>query len=522
MLDFETLIEAAKTLDCAAEVQATQRRAQLLEAREHVNIAVTGSTGSGKTTLVNLAVGQTVRKPSLLPDKAPSLRVAFEKAEDDPRFECVSVVNRAWNEYGAMLYELTGADGRNDALLDEMDVVFYTTPVSAAITQTDREWLKAHRGARTIVVLTGADRLGDGEDMDDLDGLTGYVANLVQELSLDGMIVSDPRHPEQTRSKLLQQIPVQPELSELRMRHAEAILDRTRRMVIESARKALSESAVEMEAAVKCREQARQDAIAAHAEWSAVRAEFFSRGAALALKLADAMRNQAGGIADKLNAQGSDAGYSRDWLKKRLPEYTQQLIREALLDYRQTINQSVHDDLAMALDEARKLGLDSTLAYEKADIETMIQATQPPRPENTTSRYLTSKSGRRLAVMGTVGAGAMIAALTIPGVSATMLHAMPGYMWAALAAGVLAPVYSHDRGQWDKAQWRQTLEKYASDNCNQAAVTLNRGVLDYYETLYGLLTNLVFLGTEDNTGALADRRAELEGILSELETSAEP
>lgn len=517
MLNYEEILAAARKLGLEDEIREMAARGEALAAREGVNVAVVGGVGSGKTTLVNLAAGRTLRKPSLLPDPSPSMRVCFERAEDDPRFECVSTVNRLWGECGATLYELNAVDGRDPALLDEMDMAFFTTPVTAAMTASDLALLEELRGIKTVVVLTGADRVRDEGGEDEVERIRAYVEDVLRQTPAAGLLVSDPVNPAITVAQMLAAVPVGDELAARRRTHAGAIWLRARERVVETARRALEDNASQALAAEARLEQAREEALTRHAEWGTVRSEFLADGAALALKLADELRETAKPLASRLNAEGAATGYSRAWLKKQLPARMEELLREALIERRDLLAETARADLERALERARELGLNPGVVFEKADIDTMIRAIRPPERANRLGRFVTSASGLKVAAVAVAGAGALVAALTIPAVSGAMLSVMPTNLWAFMYASAAAPYIRFEKVSWDVTQWQAALTKYARDNCNQAATSLTTGVVEYYKALYRVLTNVMFPEPTDEGEALERRRAELEGILAALE-----
>ena len=519
MEDFDQLMAWAGECGCEKELALLQGLAEALMRSEYVRAAIVGSSGYECARLLNAAVGETLCAPSLLPRQEKSLRVAFDRAEPDSRFECVSLLRPAWQEHGALLYLLSPQDARDPAILQGMDVVFYVIPASTPGTQTDREYLSSLAGIRIVPVLTGLSQA----EPDEQTQVRDYVTDMVSPLGMASLLEADETRPETIGARMREQLPLGSELTFLRQAHCSCLMESARQLLKASARAALRQTEEEISQQDVRDEAELQEMRQKSGEWAVVRSELLANGAALALSTGDALRGMAPEFAQTLHAMGVQAGFSSTWVRDRLPREMEKLLNQAIQSRRGTLMSTVHEDVAGALHIARELELDADGTFQDLDPDLVIQALEAPEKPGDVKSFLLSPGGRRFAGIAAVGTGAAMVFLLHPGLMSTAtLSVLPPTVWAGLAAASDTLLYRYHHSAWQKDQWQDVLQTYSRGNCDQAAVALSRSIVDYYESIYLILTQLSFRPRENNADPARARQAALQSILAALAAAPGP
>ena len=518
MKSFDRLLPWARECGCEKEMLLLRDRAQALANSKYVHAAVTGSSSYENTRLFNAALGETVRIPSLLPQKEKSLRVSFDRQDPDPRFECVSMLHPAWQEHGVLLYLLSPEDASDPAVMNGMDVVFYVIPASTPGTQTDREYLSSLAGIRTVPVLTGLGQANAEEQAQVRD----YVMRLASPLGAEALMEADEAHPETIGAGMRERLPLGNELKFLRQSHCGSLLESAEQLLKASAQSALQQAEEDIRQQEARAEAELQDMRQKNSEWAVVRSELLSKGAALALSTGDALRGMAQEFGQTLYTLGVQAGFSSAWISEELPKEMEKLLNQAIQSQRGTLMSAVHQDVAGAMRSARELGLDTDGTFDDLDPDLVIQALEAPEKPGDVKSFLQSPGGRRFAGMAAIGTGTAMVFLLNPGFLTTAVPpVLMASMWTALAAASDTLLYRYHHNAWQNEQWQGVLLNYSRGNCNQAAVLLSRSIVDYYESIYLMLTQLSFRQKADAPSPALERRAALQSILTSLASSAD-
>ena len=509
MEDFNDLKSFARECGCEADLIRLSDQAAALRNGEYVNAAIVGSSSYENALVLNAAVGTKLRVPSLLPRQEKSLRAAFDRAAEDPRFECISLLHPAWREHGVMLYLLTPEDARDPAMLRGMDVVFYVIPASTPGTQTDKEYLSSLTGIKTVAVLTYLEQAEEGER----EQVRDYVRDLIQPLGIECLLEMDKDHPEKIGPRMREQLPLGDELKALREIHCEYLLAQARQQIRSAAEEAIrqAEEAIRQQEAQA--DAQLQEIRQKNSEWAAVRSQLLTSGSALALSMGDGLRSLAPEFTRILQDAGADAGYSSKWVEASLPREMEQLLNQEIQSKRGALMQAVHQDVAAAMHCAREMGLDTDGTFQDLDAALVIQALEVPDKPDDMKTFLQSRTGRRFAGMAVVGTGAVIVALLNMG-------PLSGTILAGLAAASEMLAYRYHHSEWKKEQWHDILFNYSRGCCDQAAVALSRSIVDYYESVYLMLTKLSFRKKENVNAQAEERKIRMQEIIATMQSES--
>lgn len=212
-------------------------QADALMSRAPIHVGIVGLPNSGKSNLINGLFHQEIRPVSVIPSSCPPLRIVFDRTEDDPRFECVHILNQEWNEAGAILYELSVEDIQaQKPWVDEMDMFFYLSPITRFMTSDDRNVLALLDGMPVKIIATKCDQV----PAEDLEKNKGYIRSACERLHLSEPIFAMEDAWTTVSEEMRRALPTTSTLVEARTAHYEIIKERCRQLLIEQVQQLLA------------------------------------------------------------------------------------------------------------------------------------------------------------------------------------------------------------------------------------------------------------------------------------------
>lgn len=224
--NYERIMQIANSVGLKEVAAATASAINAVTSRNKLHVAFIGGQNSGKTTLVNAIAGKEIREPSniSMEDVLP-LRVTFERADEDARFECVDVYDRDWNEENAIIFEFKASDvvvnGKRTEFADEVDVVFYLISAMNAFTSEDVSTIKALANHKIILVLTKLDAI----DEENRDGVIKYVTGMRTRFGLAEPLIIDRTNCENVSRTIRDALPLYAEQKQHKEKYCDALLN---------------------------------------------------------------------------------------------------------------------------------------------------------------------------------------------------------------------------------------------------------------------------------------------------------
>ena len=194
MEKLDELRSIAQQADCADIISHLEQRSEALRVQKEFQLAVLGECGSGKTSLLNRLVGQTVREPSAVPTEGLPLRVVFNRQPSRDGFEHVEVFAPKWDDSGVALHEFSIEDACGtdmtelSTLMDQIDVVVYTVSAAMPLTETDSRVISMVAPRPVILALTKTDLIPAEEQA----GLLQFVEGFCRRNDIALMLLSAP------------------------------------------------------------------------------------------------------------------------------------------------------------------------------------------------------------------------------------------------------------------------------------------------------------------------------------------
>ncbi|MBR4039922.1 MAG: GTPase domain-containing protein [Clostridia bacterium] len=222
----------------ADDVQKRLKNAEALLQRSGTHVGIVGPVNCGKTTLLNGILQQQVCEPSLLPSQSLPLRVAFDRMADDERFECVHVFSREWGGTDAVMYEFSAERLLKEAhWVDELDVVFYLSPLSHFMTAEDKKAIASLGGMPVHVIATQCDRVA----AQDMESAKVYAKKACERMNLAAPIFAGPDSWDAVSEQMRIALPATADLLAHRKAHQDMIKEQCRCLLIEHTHRLIEE-----------------------------------------------------------------------------------------------------------------------------------------------------------------------------------------------------------------------------------------------------------------------------------------
>lgn len=226
MNDLKNIAQEVGAVNISQRIQ----RAETLESRSEKHVGIIGPTNSGKSTLINGILGQEVRVPSVLPFNGLPLRVVFDRRMDDERFECVHVFQQEWSNADVVLFEFSSEKIlKDEQCIDELDIVFYLSPLSHFMTAEDKKTVQSFEGIPVHIIATQCDRVS----ADDETKAKEYAVTACERMGLPTPIFADPDNWQSVSEKMRNALPITVKLIEARKVHLSKIEKSCKRQLLD-------------------------------------------------------------------------------------------------------------------------------------------------------------------------------------------------------------------------------------------------------------------------------------------------
>lgn len=490
MKRFEELKSMAETVGCVASVGALARDAERLLGLDRIHVAFVGGQNSGKTTLINGIVGQSVREPDMLSIGEKPLRIAFDDMPIDARFDCVNVVHEQWNRENAVFYELKSGEVLKDgehslsSLMNQMDCVFCVVSALAPMTGEDVQLLDLAKFLPVTVVLTKMDAL----ESEDAQRVEDYVADFCRNRGLSQPIVvraERGRGGAMTAGdwtgcakRICRAIPLPQSMDELRGRHLDAIIHQARTLILTAAEMALQENQARWKAALLAFQMEDIQDKRTEADWNGLRADMLEKGLALSDEIVRRLEEQKSSIVDVLmdgrRSEDEKAGGARR-RDAALAQRARKLFEDALLQQAESVQKTLDADADYMIRRAIWLGL----IKDEAEAERIFVNSPEVQTADRVERNFSPLLKRGSLWRGVLRDGAwvwLVGAIPWHNPSLATLATI-----SAATGGVLK-VFAESK-RWKEEEWRKALTKYVDDNFDAVADAMRGAVSEAYGAL---------------------------------------
>ncbi|MBT9778598.1 hypothetical protein GPL15_19045 [Clostridium sp. MCC353] len=483
---FEKLLPFAADAGCEEAVNRLKSQAEELLAQEDTHVVVAGGANSGKTTLINRMVGNEVREESLLNEEEKPLRVVFEKRDDDDAYDCRTVMNQAWYDEGAVLYEMKIQDmfcGESGALKEVMntkDIVLYMVSAISPFTYEDVNAIKAMSGLSVRVFLNKLELI----DEESRGKVEKYVQDLCENMGLSSPVIPKTEDWDNMGKLIRNLLPGTIERNDIRKRHVEAVYKSAVGLVEAEANKALAENQLQLEKTMENHISESLDAHEKQSKWGILRADMLENGDKLSELIKGDIQDRAEKLGRKLFDMGKEARFSDPWLKKTLPKETQKALRSLTENLKPQIEIGMRRDTRTMMDTAVQEGLVERFDLSEPDFMAMTQVIHiepyvvPEMAPDGKKEFGREKKSKEILI-GTGAALGLFLLIPLP----TVFSVAGG----AAAVGIGGAAYLKEKGSWEDAQYQRELYHYAKINCQNLADAIGDSIRNYYDKIAAIL-----------------------------------
>lgn len=234
---FDRLAEIAKEVGCEDYVKDAQKKAQETISNSRLSIAVTGRANVGKSVLINRMISMEVVEEGAIPDEDPRpVRICFERTPDNERYRCITVINGAWNERDAEIYELHECN--SDEIADK-DFVLFVVSAMTPFTAQEVTWLKSISGIPCQVVLSCMNLIPEKSR----DKIIEYAGKMTDSLGLPPAIVFEDSSAQDIGRTIRNLLPDYNDLRETRASRSKAIFESAVSHVESAIKQAMNDDA---------------------------------------------------------------------------------------------------------------------------------------------------------------------------------------------------------------------------------------------------------------------------------------
>lgn len=483
---FEKLLPLAVETGCEETVNRLKCQAEELLAQEDTHVVVTGGGNSGKTTLINHMVDNEIREESLLNEDEKPLRVVFQKTEDDDAYECRTVVNQAWYDEGAVLYEmklqdiLCGKDAGLKEVMNTKDVVLYMVSAIAPFTYEDVNAIQAMSGLSVQVVLNKLELIGE----DSRDKVVQYVQNFCENIGLSSPVIPTAEDWDNMGKLIRNILPGTIERDGIRKKHAEAIYKSAVQLVETEGKNALAANQLQMEKAMENNILESLEMHEKQAKWRVLRADMLQNGDKRSAEIQADILEKSEKMGQKLFEMGKEEHFNDQWMKEPLSKEVMRLIRSITESLKPKIEQMMQQDCRNMMDTAVREGLVKTFDMSEPDLLAMTQIIDTQQyivPEINTDRreeFLGGKKSKEI-LLSTGAAVGLFLLIPLP----TSFCVVGG----AAAVGIGSVSYIKEKGSWEDAQYQKEFLNYAKINCQNLADAISDSIRNYYDKIAAVL-----------------------------------
>lgn len=483
---FEKLLETAANVGCDEDVKRLKGQAEELIAQEDTQVVITGGDNSGKTTLINHMVNNELREESLLNEDEKPLRVVFRKTSDDDAYECRTVVNQAWYEEGAVLYEMKLSDilyGERAGLKEIMntkDIVLYMVPAIAPFTYEDVNAIKAMSGLSLRVVLSKLELI----DEESRDKVVKYVQNLCENMGLSSPIIPQAKDWDDMGKIIRNILPGTIEREDIRKKHVETIYKSAVQLVAAEAKRALEENRFQLEKAMESHISESLEVHEKQARWGVLRADMLENGEKFSAEIQEEIQGKSGKMGQKLFELGKENHFSDQWFKKSLPKETQNALQSMAEDLRPKIEQRMQRDCRDLMERAVHEGLVEGFDLSGQDFMALTQVVGvvpyvvPEISAGRKEEFLGDKKSKEI-LLSTGAAVGLFLLIPLP----TAFCVVGG----AAAVGIGSAAYMKEKSSWQDERYQNELLNYAKINCRNLSYTIADSIRNYYDKIADIL-----------------------------------
>ena len=333
---FDRLAEIAREAGCEEYVKDAQRKAQEIISNSRLSIAVTGRANVGKSTLINRMVSMEVVEEGAIPDEDHRpVRICFERTPDNERYRCVTVINGAWNERGAEIYELHECN--SDEIADK-DFVLFVVSVMTPFTAQEVAQLKSMAGLPCQVVLSCMNLIPETAR----DKVIDYAGKMTASLGLPPAIVFEDSSAQDIGRTIRNLLPDYNELREIRVSRSKAVFERAVSHVASVLEQAVKDDiALSAETAKRKQESVRRH----RAGYERLYADVVRRQINTANEVTEGVEQEIRRMFNGLLEEGRVSGFSDTWLDRLKASVPQNI--SSMLEHRfEILEQLYAKDLA--------------------------------------------------------------------------------------------------------------------------------------------------------------------------------
>ncbi len=443
-------------------------KSETLMARTQKHIGIVGPANCGKTTLINGVLDQEVRQPSVLPSDTLPLRVVFDRTMDDDRFECAQVFRQEWCNADVVMYEFSC-----DRLLkepqwaDELDVLFYLSPLAHFLTADDKKAIQGFEGIQVQVIATLCDRVA----ADDQEKARQFAVKACERIGLPTPIFAGPDSWQSVSEKMLSALPTTVELLEKRKAHIAAIEKSCKCQLADHIERLIeAENNNQQALQAQYQEQLRKEKLAsttANRIYQEMKLSASSASNEMAAKVRAGMR-QIDEFAQQMIAEGKPCKFDEAF-RRRMATKSEALVKELVLSIETELNASINALVAEAV--AKKV-------IDEKDIETIRHSGKLPCGNNGIRLDRGTGNEVSYAIQSALGIGAVSAVTLLSRVTTPWTI---GLIAASAVAGGAAFFSRNELSRTAKNE--ASIQDWARSCANDLQATLVPAIQQAYATL---------------------------------------
>ena len=512
MEKLDELRSIAQQADCADIISHLEQRSVALRAQKEFQLAVLGECGSGKTSLLNRLVGQTVREPSAVPTEGLPLRVVFNRQAPRDGLEHVEVFAPKWDDSGVALHEFSiddacGTDMTElSALMDQIDVVVYTVSAAMPLTETDSRVISMVAPRPVILALTKTDLI----PADEQAGLLQFVEGFCHRNDVALMLASAPDE-NADQGKAVRDFLAGLDMTALRDKQVAAWTVQAQEALCAHIERKLDSVHQSQIASERQKQEAENQAQEIRLFWKELHTQVREHCVGVETDMRAYFGDKSAKYVRYLQQQAEQEHYSSEWQKK-LPGTMERWMKEILDEYAPRLTRYLRRDLE-TIQLRAGARLNESITLPERTIQGLTSVTVVIQPEQPKSLYEKEK-GRLYRDLGIEAAGVAAFALLLP-------HSMPLAI-AAGAAVTAGTIYNHTREEKVNAeqQWDAILKKYWDDNYKNVEQSLMEQIQKQYDYMLEFLNQKYEQDLQSRQAALTvedttAKCAELEKLLAQ-------